>query len=85
MDAFLNTDGSAFKLLSIKKVDEDRRVATVRIGPLRLGSIWITDCETDPCVSWPRTIRGYPIIEVDAELRIPIEDMLLQAVKAGGA
>ena len=66
------------EVLRAVDLGDGRHVATVRCGPWQLGSIFIIDGR----VSWPRTARGFAIIEcVDDELRGRIEGALLAAAK----
>ena len=66
---------------NIVRIDADRAVAHVVIGPIRLGSIWVVDIASGrPRVSWPQTSRGYPIVEVDQPLRSEIEEAVLTAL-----
>ena len=68
------------RLTSFVPVDADRRVAHVEVGPFRIGSLWVVGCASgQPTVSWPRTSRGYPIIEVEDPLRSDIEALVLAA------
>jgi len=68
----------SIEVLRAVDLGDGRHVATVRCGPWQLGSIFIID----GCVSWPRTARGFAIIEcVDDELRGRIEGALLAAAK----
>ena len=68
------------RLTSFISIDADRRVAHVQAGPFSIGSLWVIGCETGkPTVSWPRTSRGYPIIEVEDPLRSDIEALVLAA------
>jgi len=64
----------------IKQRDGKRAVAKVSYGPFRFGSIWIMDVDTPtPKVSWPKTARGYNIVEcVDASVRSTIETEILE-------
>jgi len=67
-------------LTALVPIDADRRVAHVEVGPFRIGSLWLVGCESGrPTVSWPRTTRGYPILEVDDPLRSEIEALVLDA------
>jgi hypothetical protein len=73
-----------FEIASYKRLDDDRRVAEVRVGPILMGSVYLTGCQTTaPNVSWPRTARGYPIIVVDDPLRSRIEKALLARLGKG--
>lgn len=66
------------RLTSLVTIDADRKVAHVEVGPWRIGSLWIVGCRSSkPAVSWPRTSRGYPIVEVAEPLKAEIEDMVL--------
>ena len=68
------------RLTSFISIDADRRVAHVQAGPFSIGSLGVIGCETGkPTVSWPRTSRGYPIIEVEDPLRSDIEALVLAA------
>lgn len=74
-----------FDVVSYKRLDDDRRVAEVRIGPVLLGSIYLTGCQSRvPNVSWPLTSRGYVIAQVDEPLRSQIEKSLLARLRKGG-
>lgn len=66
----------------IRAVDlgDGRHVATVRIGAIRVGSVFAIDGR----VSWPRTARGFEIIAIDDDaLRERAEAAILARV--GGA
>jgi hypothetical protein len=68
----------------IRAVDlgDGRRVATIRVGSIRLGSIFVIDGS----VSWPRTARGFEIVAIDdAELRARAEAAILARVAGGVA
>ncbi len=66
------------KLTSLVTIDDDRKVAHVEVGPWKIGSLWIVGCQTGkPTVSWPRTSRGYPIVEVAEPLKSEIEALVL--------
>ncbi len=63
----------------IRAVDlgDGRRVATIRVGSIRLGSIFVIDGS----VSWPRTAKGFEIISIDDdELRARAEAAILSRV-----
>lgn len=66
------------------KLDADRAVAHVRVGPLKIGSLWIVGRESGrPRVSWPETGRGHPIVECEDEiLRDDIEQAVLAELDA---
>lgn len=72
-----------FKLHGLKRVDDDRRVCEITIGPVKVGSVWVTGARTTaPNISWPRTTRGYPIIEIeDPDLRSDIEKAILAELR----
>jgi len=71
-----------FKLHGLKHVDPDRRVCEITVGPIKIGSVWITGAKTTaPNVSWPRTTRGYPIIEIEDPLRSQIETAILAELR----
>jgi hypothetical protein len=68
----------------IRAVDlgDGRRVATIRVGSIRLGSIFVIDGS----VSWPRTARGFEIVAIDdADLRARAEAAILSRVAGGAA
>jgi len=77
-DALALDEGRAIKVQSFKRIDADRAVAHVDVGPFHIGSLWITGLASNtPVPSWPRTSRGYPIISVDEPLRGKIEQAVL--------
>lgn len=68
----------------IRAVDlgDGRHVATIRVGSIRLGSIFLIDGR----VSWPRTAKGFEIISIDDdELRARAEAAILARVAGGVA
>ena len=72
------------ELLAVKPIDDDRRVAHVKIGAISIKSIWITGIKSGkPRVSWPETGKGYPIVEADEPLKSKIASMILEQI--GGA
>ncbi len=78
------TDRKEFELLAIRKVDDDRRVAHVQVGPISIKSIWIVGLKTGkPRVSWPESGKGYPIVTADEPLKGEIDRMILDRI--GGA
>ena len=80
-DALALDEGRAIKVASFIRIDADRAVAHVDVGPFHIGSLWITGLAGNtPVPSWPRTARGYPIIEVDQPLRGRIEKAVLAEV-----
>jgi hypothetical protein len=65
------------EVLRVVDLGDGRSVATIRCGPWQLGSIFILEGR----VSWPRTARGYPIVEcIDDELRQRVEAAILSRV-----
>ena len=76
--------GGSVELLAIRRVDDDRRVAHVRVGPISIKSIWIVGLKTGkPRISWPESGKGYPIVEADEPLKSEIDKMILAAVGDG--
>ena len=68
----------SIEVLRAVDLGDGRHVATVRVGAIRLGSIFAIDGR----VSWPRTARGFEIVSIDDdELRGRIEGALLAAAK----
>ena len=68
------------ELLAIRRVDDDRRVAHVRVDAISIN-IWIVEFKTGkPRVSWPESGKGYPIVEADEPLKSQIDKMILDAV-----
>ncbi|HIA02939.1 MAG TPA: hypothetical protein EYN66_13710 [Myxococcales bacterium] len=64
-------------------LDADRAVARVNADGWRFGSIFVLGLESKPQISWPRSARGFPIVECcDAAKREEIEKVILDAVKA---
>ncbi len=75
--------GSAFKLQSVRQINDTFAVASVGVGSVIISSIWVSDISGAPKVGWPRSARGFPIAEIaDDELRHAIESEIL-AVIAG--
>jgi len=69
---------------TIRRVDAARSVAHVQVGGITLKSLWVVDQDTPtPVVSWPRTARGFPIVEASEPLRAQIDQAVLDAVLAG--
>ena len=67
------------QILAIKRIDDDRRVAHVRIGEITIRSIWIVDiARGNPHISWPETGKGWPIIEATPELKRRIDQLVLK-------
>ena len=69
------------ELLAIRRVDDDRRVAHVRVGLISIKSIWVVGIKSGkPRISWPESGKGYPIVEADEPLKSEIDKMILLAV-----
>ncbi len=69
------------ELLAIRRVDDDRRVAHVRVGLISIKSIWVVGIKSGkPRISWPESGKGYPIVEADEPLKTEIDKMILDAV-----
>ena len=77
----LAPEGWAVNVTSLTRLGDDRAVAHVDVGLFHIGSLWIVDLASRPKVSWPRTSRGYSIINVDQPLRGEIERAVLQKLK----
>jgi hypothetical protein len=72
----------SIEVLRAVDLGDGRHVATVRVGAIRLGSIFAIDGR----VSWPRTARGFEIVSIDDdELRGRVEAAILSRVAGGGA
>ena len=57
-------------------------VAHVQVGGICIKSLWVVDTDTPmPSVSWPRTARGFPIIEASPALKAQINKVVLAAVR----
>jgi len=68
------------EVLAIKRIDEDRRVAHVRVGEITIRSLWIVGCAGNkPRTSWPETSKGYPIVEAGAELKARIDRLVFES------
>jgi hypothetical protein len=66
----------------VTRLDSDRAVAHVRVGPFMFSSIFVTGlADADPRVSWPRTSRGFKIIDVAEPARSDIEAEILRHVR----
>jgi hypothetical protein len=75
----------AIDVTSLTPIDADRAVAHVTVGPFHIGSLWINGrAKGRPVVSWPKTTRGYPILDVEAPLKGKIEQVTLAALEARG-
>ncbi len=73
-----------YELLAIRRVDDDRRVAHVRVGPISIKSIWIVGLKTGkPRISWPESGKGYPIVTADEPLKSKIDQMILDRLRDG--
>jgi hypothetical protein len=72
---------NAPEVTRITSLDADRSVAHVSIPPFKISSIFITGISTGtPVVAWPRTARGFKIVEVDEPERSRIEAAILEAL-----
>jgi len=68
------------ELLAIRRVDDDRRVAHVRVDAISIN-IWIVAFKSgSPRISWPESGKGYPIVEADEPLKSQIDKLILDAV-----
>jgi len=73
---------SECELLAIRRVDDDRRVAHVRVGAISIKSIWIVGLKSGkPRISWPESGKGYPIVEADEPLKSQIDRMILDQLR----
>ena len=67
---------------TIRRVDHARSVVHVEIGGIAIRSLWVIDQDTPtPVVSWPRTARGFPIVEASEPLKAQIDQVVLKAVR----
>lgn len=67
------------EILAIKRIDDDRRVAHVRIGDIAIRSLWIVDIASGkPRVSWPETGKGWPIVEAEPGLKARIDQAVFE-------
>lgn len=74
-----------FTLHTVKQITDKTAVATVRVGPVEVGCIWVNDLQGTPDVAWPRTTRGFSIATItDQQLRREIEAAILAVVRSGG-
>ena len=75
---------SAAVVESVKVLgDGNRAVAKLTVDDFHFGSIFIVDVLTAPRVSWPRTQKGFPIVECrDPEKKKKIEALILTKVRA---
>jgi hypothetical protein len=63
--------------------DRNRAVAKLTVDDFHFGSIFVVDCQTAPRVSWPRTQKGFPIVECrNPDRKKEIEELILTKVKA---
>ncbi|MDP6953039.1 MAG: hypothetical protein QGF53_09805 [Alphaproteobacteria bacterium] len=66
---------------ALRRIDVARAVAHVQVGGICTKSLWVVDTDTPmPSVSWPRTARGFPIIEASADLKAQINKVVLEAM-----
>lgn len=78
----LSHDAAHIEVIRAVDLGDGRRVATIRVGSIRLGSIFLIDGR----VSWPRTARGFEIVSIDDdELRARAEAAILARVAGGVA
>jgi hypothetical protein len=72
----------SIEVLRAVDLGDGRSVATIRVGSIRLGSVFVVDGS----VSWPRTARGFEIISIDDDaLRQRVEAAILARVAGGAA
>jgi hypothetical protein len=65
----------------VTRIDADRAVAKLTVDDFHFGSIFVTGLTTEPKVSWPKTARGFPIIECRSpDKRAELERLILDAV-----
>jgi hypothetical protein len=66
----------------VTRLDADRAVAKLTVDDFHFGSIFVMDLTTAPKVSWPRSARGFPIVECrSATKRAALEQLILDAVQ----
>ena len=71
----------AAELTRLIEIDDDRRIAHVRVGDLHIKSLWIVGIAAGrPRISWPETAKGYPIISAEPALQAEIDALILAAV-----
>lgn len=74
-----------FTLHTVKQITDKTAVATVRVGPVEVGCIWVNDLQGTPEVAWPRTTRGFAIATItDQHLRSEIEAAIIAVVTSWG-
>ena len=67
------------EILAVKRIDDDRRVAHVRIGGITIKSLWIVGLASDkPRISWPETGKGWPIVEATPELKAHVDRLVFE-------
>ncbi len=67
------------EVLAVKRIDEDRRGAHVRVGEITIGSLWIVGLTSGrPRTSWPETGKGYPIVVATPELKAQVDQLVLE-------
>ena len=70
-----------FQLRNIRQVSPHTAVASVKVGPVVISSIWINDVQNEPEIAWPRSTRGFPVAVIeDDKLRVEIEDAIIATV-----
>ena len=66
------------EILAVKRIDDDRRVAHVRVGDITIRSLWIVGLASGkPRISWPETGKGWPIVEATPELKARVDQLVL--------
>lgn len=78
------THHNAFTIQHIRQVSPALAVATIEVGPVSVGSIWVTGLDSPaPQVAWPRSGRGFPVATITSpKLREAIEARLVEMVRA---
>ena len=84
-DQFPLKQNPAFRLQAVKQITDKSAVASVLIGPVAIGGIWVNDIQGEPEVAWPRSTRGFSLATVtDEALRNEIETAIISVVKRWG-
>jgi len=72
------------EILAVKRIDDDRRVAHVRVSNITIRSLWIVGLASGkPRISWPETGKGYPIVEASPELKARVDRLVFEALRLG--
>ena len=67
------------EILAVKRIDDDRRVAHVRVSNITIRSLWIVGLASGkPRISWPETGKGYPIVEASPSLKVQIDQLVFE-------